>query len=70
MPGVPAEVWEFEVTVHCSWGCGSCPVAAGHEPRRTMPMAPFQGAIDELAGADAAYATFPFFNESTRMSPR
>lgn len=41
-----------------------------HEPRRTLPMDPFQKAVDELAGAGAAYATFPFFNGSARMSPR
>jgi hypothetical protein len=57
---------QIEVTAHCNWGCGFCPVSVERKPPATMPMDLFEEIIDKISVYDTLrYVTFHFFNEPT-----
>lgn len=57
---------QIEVTAHCNWGCGFCPVSLDRKPSATMPMPLFEEIIEKIAPYDTIrYVTFHFYNEPT-----
>lgn len=57
---------EIEVTAHCNWRCGFCPVSLDPRPPTTMTMDLFEEIVAKLAELSTIeYVTFQFFNEPT-----
>jgi Radical SAM superfamily/Iron-sulfur cluster-binding domain len=57
---------QIEVTAHCNWGCGFCPVSLDRKEPATMPMSLFEEIIRKISPHDTIrYVTFHFYNEPT-----
>jgi hypothetical protein len=57
---------EIEITSHCNWRCGFCPVSIDPKPLRTMPMDLFEEIVAKLADVTTVeYVTFQHYNEPT-----